>query len=109
MARFHDMLNSLGVGEDGISTAYPDTFQGDITGAYDEDMGVHTAKIGVLETDLAAALSQIDVLKAHNYDLMTQVPTDTALDEEDGDENIDADDNPEDGEKSNLSSIFGDD
>lgn len=75
MGKFHDMTSSIGMGDDGVSPAYPEAFISDITSAYDEDMSIPGAKIGVLEQDLAAAHAEIAALKAHNYDLLMQVPT----------------------------------
>jgi hypothetical protein len=105
MARFHDTLSSLGVGEDGISVAYPETFTDDISAAYEEDMGGASAKIAVLEADLAAANQTINELKAHNYDLLTQVPS--VVTPEEGTE--DEEENPEsseDDEPDDLDKVF---
>lgn len=103
MAKFHDMLSSLGLGEDGVSVAYPDTFTDDITSAYDEDFSVPSAKIGVLETELAEANATIAQLKAHNYDLLMQIPTAVTPDE-----NTDevANESDED-EESDTDKVFG--
>lgn len=101
MARFHDMLSSLGVGEDGVSVAYPDTFTDDISAAYDEDFSVPTAKIGVLETELAGANEEIARLKAHNYDLLMQVPSAVTPEEDETPE-----EEPNDEEPSDLDKVF---
>lgn len=96
MPKVTDLLSSLGVAEDGISTVYPDTFVEDITAAYAEDMSIPDARISVLEADLAAAQAEILALKAHNYELMVSVPADEPDDEpadEPGDEPDDNDDN----------------
>ena len=69
-----DILNSLGVGEDGISTVYPETFVADITEAYNADMELPASRIAILEADLAAAQQEIIALKAHNYELLVSVP-----------------------------------
>ena len=74
MSKVIDLLDSLGVSEDGISTVYPDTFTDDIRSAYDEDFSIPSAKIEVLTAELAAALQEILALKAHNYELMVSVP-----------------------------------
>jgi hypothetical protein len=102
VAQFNDMLDTLGVGDDGISVAYPETFLDDIRGAYDADMGIPTAKISVLEADLAAALAEIDRLKAHNYDLLVAggagVNDPEAVEDSQGDEdNSDDDDSDDEG------------
>lgn len=89
-----DILSSLGVGEDGISTVYPETFVDDISAAYAADMEIPAAKIQVLESELAAAHQEIAILKAHNYDLLVSVPanesddtdTDPAPDDEPGED-----------------------
>ena len=98
MAKFTDLLASLGVAEDGISTAYPETFTADITAAYDEDMSIPAAKIAVLESELAAANDEILTLKAHNYELLIQSPVDgdeneIESDVTDGDDENDTDEN----------------
>lgn len=108
MPKFHDLLASVGVAEDGVSLAYPDTFTTDLTAAYDEDLSVYTGKITVLETDLAAALDEIARLKAHNYDLLMQVPTVTANESADDEDNSDEESGEDfDEEKSDLDEIFG--
>lgn len=101
-----DLLASLGRGEDGNSVAYPDTFIDDLSAEYAADMEIPTAKIAVLESDLAAALSQIDVLKAHNYDLMTQVPVENTSEENETDDESD-DENESGDEESDLDKVFG--
>jgi hypothetical protein len=95
MAKVPDLLDSLGVAEDGISTAYPETFVSDIRSAYDEDATIPAARISVLEADLAAAQKTITDLKAHNYELMVSVPvTDPdAAPEDDPDEDPEDSDN----------------
>jgi hypothetical protein len=107
MARFHDLLATLGVGEDGVSTAYPDTFTDDLSAAYDEDFSVPSAKIQVLETENAELAAQIATLKAHNYDLLMQIPTAATPDqggEGENDENPDS----EDEEPDELDAVFAD-
>lgn len=100
------LLDSLGVGEDGISTAYPDTFTDDIRGAYTADADAAAAKIGVLTADLAAAQQQILLLQAHNYELMTSAPTEQPAEVEE--EENPASDEPEDtDENSGVKALFG--
>jgi hypothetical protein len=107
MARFDDLLSSLGTGEDGISVAYPDTFGDDIRSAYDEDMSIPTAKIQVLESENAELLAQVATLKAHNYDLLMQIPA--APSEEISDEGGDNDsDSDSEDEPDNLDKVFSD-
>lgn len=103
MARFTDMIDSLGMGEDGL-TAYPDTFTADLTAAYDEDMSIPAARVEVLEADLLAAKAEILSLKAHNYELITQVPVESETPEP-TDDNADDDDETDKG----VDSLFGDD
>lgn len=74
MAKVTDLINSVGVGEDGISRAYPDTFIDDISAAYAEDMAIPDAAILVLETE-NAELKQVNTqLMAENYQLLKQIP-----------------------------------
>lgn len=105
MAKVTDLLSSLGVAEDGISTVYPDTFVADIQSAYDEDFSIPAARISVLESDLAAAQAEILALKAHNYELMVSVPatTDETEDESDDSESDSDDDNDD---NSGVDSLF---
>lgn len=107
MAKVTDMLDSLGTGEDGISPLYPDTFLDDLRGAYTDDLSVPAAKISVLETDLAAALAEIDRLKAHNYDLLMQIPAEGAPASEDDNESEDDDSEDEDTPQG-VDGLFGD-
>lgn len=106
MAKVHDMLSSLGVGEDGISVAYPETFQDDILSAYDEDFSVPTAKIQVLEAELAEANAAIATLKAHNYDLLMQVPAAVTPDEDTDDS--EEDEPSDEDEPSSVDKVFSD-
>lgn len=106
MAKFHDVLDSLGMGEDGL-TAYPETFTNDITAAYEDDLSIPAARVSVLEADLAAAQAEILRLKAHNYELITAVPA-----EDNGDQDTDPDsDNNDDTDETDegVDSLFGDD
>lgn len=106
MAKVTELLDSLGVAEDGISTVYPETFVGDIRAAYEEDFSIPAARIAVLEADLAAAQDKILALKAHNYELMVSVPA-TESDENpesEGDDDTPDDDNDD---NSGVDSLFG--
>lgn len=98
MSNVLSLLDSVGVAEDGISTAYPETFMDDLRGAYGADSDAAAAKISVLEADLAAAKAQILQLQAHNYELMTSaVAVETPAVEEPGEDNPSGDnDTPDD-------------
>lgn len=108
MARITDLLDSLGMAEDGVSTAYPDTFVEDIRGAYTADSDAAAAKVSVLEADLAAAKEQILLLQAHNYELMTSAPAETpaAVEEEGTPDSEEPEDNDE---NSGVDSLFNKD
>ena len=103
MARTIDLLDSLGVAEDGISTAYPETFMDDIRGAYGADANAAAARIAFLEADLAAAQQEIVLLQAHNYQLMVSVPADEPDDAEQGEPEGEPDDNDD---NSGVDSLF---
>ena len=105
MSRTLSLLDSVGMAEDGISVAYPETFMDDIRGAYGADQDAAAAKISVLEADLAAAQQQILMLQAHNYELMTTaVPADPAPEETPEDEPS-GDDEPSD-DDAGVDSLF---
>lgn len=105
MSNTLSLLDSIGVAEDGISTAYPETFMDDIRGAYGADADAAAAKISVLEADLAAAKAQILTLQAHNYELMTSaVPVEETTVETPGEDDPSGDDAPED---EGVDSLFG--
>lgn len=105
MSRTLSLLDSVGLGEDGISTAYPETFMDDIRGAYGADQDAAAAKISVLEADLVAAKEQILALQAHNYELMTAaVPTEPVV-EDTPEDDPSGDDSPSD-EDEGVSSLF---
>lgn len=105
MSRTLSLLDSVGLAEDGISTAYPETFMDDIRGAYGADQDAAAAKISVLEADLEAAKAQILALQAHNYELMTAaIPAEPVVEETPGDEPS-GDDAPSD-EDEGVSSLF---
>ncbi len=105
MAKFHELLDSLGYGEDGITTAYPETFITDVTAAYDEDMSIPTSAVDVLKAENAELKDEIVRLKAHNYELITAVPA--VDDEPNPDPEDSADDNENDSDKG-VDSLFGD-
>lgn len=107
MGKFHDLTDSLGYGEDGVSLQYPETFIDDARSAYDEDMSIPSARISVLEADLAAAQAESIRLKAHNYELLTAVPAEPGEPDPD-DDGDDADDNDNDSDEG-VDSLFGDD
>lgn len=107
MGKFHDLTDSLGYGEDGVSLQYPETFIDDARSAYDEDMSIPSARISVLEADLAAEQAEIIRLKAHNYELLTAVPDEPGEPDPD-DDGDDADDNDNDSDEG-VDSLFGDD
>lgn len=95
MSKVIEMLDSLGVAEDGISTVYPDTFVDDIRGAYAADFDIPSSKILVLESELAKAQEEILLLKAHNYELIVSAPA-TDPDEEEEEEEPEGEMNDED-------------
>lgn len=97
-----DILNSLGSGDDG-SVLYPETFITDLTSAYDADMELPASRIAVLEADLAAAQTEILLLKAHNYELLTSQPV--MGEPEDSPEGEDFDD--EEPQEKTVDSLFG--
>lgn len=107
MGKFHDLTDSLGYGEDGTSLQYPDTFIDDARSAYDEDMSIPSARISVLEADLAAASAEIIRLKAHNYELITAVPDEPGEPNSDDADNDSADDDNSDSDEG-VDSLFGD-
>lgn len=96
MPKVLDLLSSLGVAEDGISTVYPDTFSTDIAAAYEDDFSIPAARISVLEADLAAAQAEILALKAHNYELMVSAPVEGGDVEEEPEEPDDSDSDNDD-------------
>ena len=97
MAKFTDMVSSVGVGEDGVTIAYPDNFIADLTAAYDDDMSIPTAKIEVLMAENAALAQENTLLKAHNYELIVQNPsTDDGGSDDGSDDSDDGDDTDDD-------------
>lgn len=106
MAKFHDLFDSLGVQEDGVSLAYPDTFRDDLTAAYDEDFSVPSAKIQVLESENAELKAQIAGLKAHNYDLLMSGPAEPSDDDPVDDATTPDGDNPDDGDDKGVDGLF---
>lgn len=110
MPKVTDLLDSLGVAEDGISTVYPETFTSDIRAAYDEDFSIPAARISVLEADLAAAQAEILALKAHNYELMVAAPAEGGdeFDDNNDDDQNDADDSADSDDNAGVDSLFKD-
>lgn len=104
MSKFASLIDSLGMGEDGL-TVYPDTFPSDLTAAYDEDMSIPAARVEVLEADLMAANAEILRLKAHNYELITQVPSEP----ENVNDPVDDDENNDENKDEGVESLFGND
>lgn len=105
MSRTLGLLDSLGLAEDGISTAYPDTFRDDITAAYNEDADMAASRVAILEADNAALTAEIVGLKAHNYELMVSVPsTDSDAETVEESEETESDDDNDD--NSGIDSLF---
>jgi hypothetical protein len=94
MAKTTDLINSVGVGEDGVSLAYPDTFLADIETAFADDMGLADSRVSILEADNAALASENQALKAEMYELVRQIPS--TDDNVSGDESGTDDSDPED-------------
>lgn len=92
MARFNEIIDSLGVGEDG-ARMYPDTFVDDITGAYDFDMQGSTAVIAQLTAEAETLRAQNQELAAANWNLLQSIP---AAAPEGESEDTDTGDEPED-------------
>lgn len=105
MARFHELIDSIGVAEDGVSIAYPETFLDDIRAAYDEDLAGPAAAIEVRDAEIAELKAQILQLQAHNYELMTQVP---AVETPSGEQSDSEDGSDSEDEESDLDKIFSD-
>ena len=99
MPKFTDLISTLGFAEDGITTAYPESFLPDIQAAYADDMSIPDARIQVLEADLAAAQAEVIALKAHNYELLVSAPVvaDDSTEESDEDPDGEPDDAGVDG------------
>lgn len=95
------MLDSLGVGDDGVSPLYPDNFSTDLGAAFDEDMGIADSRIQVLEADIDSLTQENLALKAHNYELLTAAPAAPGIVNLDDAENTDPDEseNPEDSDE----------
>lgn len=106
MARVPDLLNTLGVAADGITTDYPDTFVDDMGLAYGEDTAAYEAKISVLTADLAEAQQKILALQAHNYELMVASAPVSGV-EDAGEDDGDGEDADSTDENSGVDSLFG--
>ena len=107
MGKFDDLISTVGVGEDGVTIAYPDTFLDDVRGAYTADMEIPSAKIQVLEQENAALQQEVILLKAHNYELITQVPSDDSGQSED--DESESDDDGDDTDNLTTDDLFGTD
>ena len=105
MAKFDDLINSIGVGEDGVTLAYPDTFIDDVRTAYADDMSIPDAQIQVLMAENASLKEEVILLKAHNYELITQVPSDDSGSDDANDDS----DNSDNDEDVTTDDLFGDD
>lgn len=106
MGKFDDLVSSVGLSDDGVTLAYPETFMADAQSAHAEDLSIPVAKIAVLEAENAALVAEVSALKAHNYDLIMQVPaTDDdgslSTDDDTDDDGTDNDTTPDD--------LFGED
>lgn len=94
------IIQSVGVGEDGVTRAYPDTFLEDIGVAATADAGSADAMIQTMMAEKAALEAELLAVKAHNYELIIQIPRPEAeaVSEDDGsdaDADADADDDDE--------------
>lgn len=94
-AKIDELISSVGVGDDGVSMAYPDTFLADISNAAIADSGSADAMILTLQTEKAALEAELIAVKAHNYELIQQIPrpeTESADEPSDDDSPEDSDD-----------------
>ena len=104
MGKFTDLISSVGVGEDGVSLAIPDNFLDDLNVAYADDMSIPDAQIQVLTAENAGLKEEILLLKAHNYELITQGSAEGS----EGDNETDTDTDNNDDEVT-TDDLFGDD
>lgn len=99
MARFDELVSSVGFGEDGATPVYPDTFLEDIKGAYAADMEIPDAAVTQLTVERDALIAENTALKAEMYTLVKQIPAQGAPVEGEGDgegdDDIDDDDDPD--------------
>lgn len=94
---FEELLNSLrNPGEDGV----PDTIYDDLSASYTESTSTRDAKIGESETALAAALAEIQRVKAMNYDLLMAQGVEESTD--DGEPEPEPDDSSDVGDESDF-------
>lgn len=113
MARFNDALAALTGLEDVQS--FPPTWVDDLTGAYNDDIGEATgpidsanAMVAQLQAENDALKSEVQTVKAHNYELMMQVGSpDDGSDSNDNDEDADqeSDDDSDDADRA-ISDLF---
>lgn len=91
---FQELLNSLiNPGEDGPSP----TIYDDLSASYTDATSTRDAKIGETEGALAAALEELNRVKAMNYDLMIAAATPSGEGEPEGEsENDNSDDSGDD-------------
>lgn len=96
MARFGDALAALTGMED--LQSFPPTWGDDLTAAYDADILDATgpidsanAMVAQLQAENAALSSEVQAVKAHNYELLMQVgaPDDNSDNDESGDDSED--------------------
>lgn len=95
------LIQSVGVGEDGVSRAYPDTFLEDIGAAATADAGSADAMIQTVLAEKAALEAELLAAKAHNYELIMQIPrpeAEASSEEDDADADADADSDDDDDE-----------
>ena len=85
MARFHEVIDSLGVGDTG-ALMYPDTFVDDIRGAYDSDIQGATAQIALLTEQIATLEAQNTQLAAANWNLSQSIPANNVIEDSEPEE-----------------------
>lgn len=71
MGRFEDLIEQgRNPGDDGL----PETWYDDLYGAHSEELSIRDAKINETSEAHAAALAEVEALKAKNWDLQSLIP-----------------------------------
>lgn len=68
MSRISDLIDTLGVAEDGMTPIYPDTFRDDILTAGAADADLAAAELAAVTAQRDAAASEVVTLKAYIAD-----------------------------------------
>lgn len=96
MPKFEDLMNMLKT--QSAESPLPDDFADQLEKAYKDDLSIRDAAVDARQKLLAERDSEVTKLKAHNYDLLRQIPQDAGTKKTSQPKGVDNSESEEDNE-----------